>query len=143
MSIPTAKQIPSPLIALVSDLVAQAETHASLNSLFLYAEAVGEPPEGSKPVKAQEWLRNTNKQARSVKVNGVDQPYGLMFLLPNLANLANLPGLPATAFPVGMSSQGLPLGAQAMGPMLGRYEDAGFCASAGARDWDKGASSAA
>jgi hypothetical protein len=27
----------------------------------MYAEASGEPPEGSKHVKAQEWLRNTNK----------------------------------------------------------------------------------
>lgn len=54
-------QIPSALIAVVSDLVALAETHASLDSLFMYAEAVGEPPEGSKPVKAQEWLRATNK----------------------------------------------------------------------------------
>lgn len=53
--------IPAPLIAVVSDLVSSAETHASLNSLFMYAEASGEPPEGSKHVKAQEWLRNTNK----------------------------------------------------------------------------------
>jgi len=28
----------------------------------MYAEASGDPPEGSKHVKAQEWLRNTNKQ---------------------------------------------------------------------------------
>ena len=56
------KPIPAPLIAVVSDLVSSAETHASLNSLFMYAEASGEPPEGSKHVKAQEWLRNTNKR---------------------------------------------------------------------------------
>ncbi|MDB5869897.1 MAG: hypothetical protein JWP96_2229 [Polaromonas sp.] len=55
------KQIPSPLIAIVSDLVSSNETHASLDSLFMYAEASGEPPEGSKHVKAQEWLRHTNK----------------------------------------------------------------------------------
>ncbi|ABM39302.1 abortive infection family protein [Polaromonas naphthalenivorans] len=55
------KQIPSSLIAIVSDLVSSHETHASLDSLFMYAEASGEPPEGSKHVKAQEWLRHTNK----------------------------------------------------------------------------------
>ena len=56
-----AKPIPAPLIAVVSDLVSTAETHASLDSLFMYAEASGDPPEGSKHVKAQAWLRNTNK----------------------------------------------------------------------------------
>ena len=56
------KPIPAPLIAVVSDLVAHAETHASLDSLFMYAEAPGDPPAGSKPVKAQEWLRATNKE---------------------------------------------------------------------------------
>lgn len=57
-----AKLIPTPLLAIVSDIVSTVETHASMNSLFMYAEAPGEPPEGSKHVKAQEWLRNTNKQ---------------------------------------------------------------------------------
>ena len=28
----------------------------------MYAEASGDPPEGSKHVKAQAWLRNTNKE---------------------------------------------------------------------------------
>ncbi|MDO9113071.1 MAG: abortive infection family protein [Polaromonas sp.] len=55
------KHIPSPLVAIVSDMVSFHETHASLDSLFMYAEAPGEPPEGSKHVKAQEWLRYTNK----------------------------------------------------------------------------------
>lgn len=54
-------QIPSALIAVVSDLVAYAETHATLDSLFMYAEAAGEPPQGSKSAKAQEWLRATSK----------------------------------------------------------------------------------
>jgi len=58
----TAKLISTPLIALVSELAAHVETHASMDGLFMYAEASGEPPEGSKHVKAQEWLRNTNKQ---------------------------------------------------------------------------------
>ena len=57
-----AKQIPPSLIALVADLVAIAETHSTLDSLFMFAEAPGDPPAGSKPAKAQEWLRNTNKK---------------------------------------------------------------------------------
>jgi len=55
------KPIPAPLIALVADFCADMETHASLDSLFMYAEAFGDPPPGSKPVKAQSWLRATNK----------------------------------------------------------------------------------
>jgi hypothetical protein len=55
------KIIPAPLIAVVSEIVSQAETHASLDSLFMYADAPGDPPEGSKHVKALEWLRIINK----------------------------------------------------------------------------------
>jgi len=55
------KLIPAYLIAVVSDLVAESETHASLDSLFMYAGAPDDPPGGSKPVKAQEWLRRVNK----------------------------------------------------------------------------------
>lgn len=36
------------------------ETHASLDSLFMHAGAPGDPPEGSKRVKAQDWLRRVN-----------------------------------------------------------------------------------
>ena len=36
------------------------ETHASLHNLFLCAGAPGAGPEGSKPVKTQEWLRRIN-----------------------------------------------------------------------------------
>jgi hypothetical protein len=53
--------IPAPLLAVLSDIVSLRETHASLDSLFMYADAPGDPPEGSKHVKAQEWLRRVNK----------------------------------------------------------------------------------
>lgn len=56
------KPIPASLLAVVSDLVAAQETHATLDSLFMYADATGEPPEGTKHAKAQAWLRITNKQ---------------------------------------------------------------------------------
>lgn len=43
--------------------------------------------------------------ARRVPVSGNDVPYGLMFLLPSLANLT---GQPSTAFPAGLSPSGQP-----------------------------------
>ena len=55
------KTIPAHVIAVVSDIAASNETHASLDSLFMYAGALGDPPPGSKPVKAQEWLRRVNR----------------------------------------------------------------------------------
>lgn len=53
--------IPSPLISACSDICSRRETHATLDSLFAYAGAPGDPPEGSKPAKALDWLRRTNK----------------------------------------------------------------------------------
>ena len=52
--------IPQALVAVVADYVAGAETHASLDSLFMYAGCSGDPPDGSKHVKALAWLRATN-----------------------------------------------------------------------------------
>ncbi|WP_151704927.1 abortive infection family protein [Nitrincola alkalilacustris] len=57
------KEIPAPIIAVLSENMPVVETHASLDNLFSYAEAPGEPPEGSKPVKVQAWLRRVNKES--------------------------------------------------------------------------------
>lgn len=57
------KEIPAPVIAVMADNLPNLETHASLDNLFFYAEAPGEPPEGSKPVKTQAWLRLVNKES--------------------------------------------------------------------------------
>lgn len=57
------KEIPAPVISILSEWLPEFETHASLDSLFLYADAPGDPPEGSKPVKTQAWLRRTNKES--------------------------------------------------------------------------------
>ncbi len=43
--------------------MAITRSHAQIDSLFMYADAPGEPPEGSKPVKCQEWLRRTNRES--------------------------------------------------------------------------------
>ncbi len=57
------KEIPAPVIAVLSENMPDLESHASLDNIFSYAEAPGEPPEGSKPVKVQAWLRRVNKEA--------------------------------------------------------------------------------
>ena len=56
------KTIPAPIIAVVSDLVSEYETHATLDSLFMHAGAPGDPPPESKHAKAMAWLRRTNKE---------------------------------------------------------------------------------
>jgi hypothetical protein len=58
------KVIPSPLLSVCAEIVARRETHATLDSLFTYAGAPGDPPAGSKPAKALQWLRITNKDER-------------------------------------------------------------------------------
>lgn len=58
------KDIPAPVIAVLADNLPSMETHASLDNLFLHADAPGEPPEGSKLVKTQSWLRRINKESK-------------------------------------------------------------------------------
>lgn len=55
------KEIPSYVISVLSEVISDAETHATLNSLFMYADAPGDAPEGNKQFKVQEWLRRANK----------------------------------------------------------------------------------
>jgi len=56
------KQIPQPIISVCANYISSVETQATLDSLFAYADAPGEPPVGSKAAKALEWLRRTNKE---------------------------------------------------------------------------------
>jgi hypothetical protein len=55
------REIPSAVIAVVAEQAANSETHATLDSLFMYAGASSEPPAGSKHAKALEWLRRVNR----------------------------------------------------------------------------------
>ncbi|HLG72427.1 MAG TPA: amidase family protein [Chloroflexota bacterium] len=52
---------------------------------------------------------------RRVAVDGLEVRYSLLSAYPGVATLC---GLPATAFPVGLSPEGLPLSLQAIGPYL-------------------------
>jgi amidase len=54
--------------------------------------------------------------ARTLSIDGIEHPYGIQFVW---AGVATLPGLPATALPIGHSPDGLPVGAQAIGPLSG------------------------
>jgi hypothetical protein len=56
------RPIPAPVLAVCAEIVARRESHASLNSLFTYAGASGDPPPGSKSSKALDWLRLVNKE---------------------------------------------------------------------------------
>jgi len=58
---------------MLGDVIPENETHSSLDSLFMYAEAPGDPPDGSKPVKTMEWLRRCNRDpdTDSIAVLGV------------------------------------------------------------------------
>ena len=58
-----SKSIPAPLIAVLSDHLHNIESHATLDNLFMHADAPGEPPEASKPIKVQQWLRRINKES--------------------------------------------------------------------------------
>lgn len=58
----TRPVIPAALLAVVAEITARRETHATLDNLYTYAGAAGDSPEGSKQAKALAWLRATNKE---------------------------------------------------------------------------------
>lgn len=53
--------IPTAVIAVVSEELAESNTHTSLNGLFEKAGAPGEAPVGNKILKCRAWLRVTNE----------------------------------------------------------------------------------
>ena len=55
-------EIPAPIIAVVANHIAEIKSHAGIDSLFAYADAPGDPPDGNKVVKVMEWLRRANKE---------------------------------------------------------------------------------
>ncbi len=55
------------------------------------------------------------QEERTIDIDGKDYPYPDQLAWPGIATL---PGLPATAIPLGLSAQGLPVGVQIVGPWL-------------------------
>jgi hypothetical protein len=55
------KLIPAPVIAALSDVLEEALTHAGISNLLMHAGAPGDPPQGNKQIKVQEWLRRVNR----------------------------------------------------------------------------------
>jgi amidase len=65
----------------------------------------------------------------TIDIDGKPHRYHDQLVYPGLATLC---GQPATAFPVGLSSEGLPMGLQAIGPYLEDYTPIRFAALASA-----------
>jgi len=65
-------RLPSHLISVLSDELTLNEIHASMDNLFMYANAPEDPPEGNKSTKSQAWLRriNTDKSCDPLEVIG-------------------------------------------------------------------------
>lgn len=60
-------------------------------------------------------VTETDPQRRTLSIDGRETPYFAQLAWPGVALLANLP---ATAVPIGFTREGLPIGAQVLGPYL-------------------------
>ncbi len=58
---------------------------------------------------------HSDKNARRISIDGKEVPYGDQAMWNSVATL---PGLPATAMPIALSGEGLPIGMQIIGPYL-------------------------
>jgi amidase len=67
------------------------------------------------PTPAYPHDHEPDQTKRHIEIDGVNYPYVDQLLWPGIATL---PGLPATAIPVAMSPDGLPIGLQIIGPWL-------------------------
>ncbi len=67
------------------------------------------------PTPAYPHDHSPDQEARRIVVDTQDFPYENQLVWPGLATC---PGLPATAIPIGLSPEGLPIGVQIVGPWL-------------------------
>ncbi|WP_213739526.1 amidase [Bradyrhizobium sp. dw_411] len=66
------------------------------------------------PTPAYPHDHSPEQEARRIEIDGKDYAYPDQLAWPGIASL---PGLPATAIPIGLSPDGLPIGVQIVGPM--------------------------
>ena len=67
------------------------------------------------PTPAYPHDHSPDQETRRINIDGKDYPYPDQLAWPGIATL---PGLPATAIPIGLSPEGLPVGVQIVGPWL-------------------------
>ena len=67
------------------------------------------------PTPAYPHDHSEDQEKRVITIDGVDYPYSDQLAWPGIATL---PGLPATAIPLTLSPEGLPIGVQIVGPWL-------------------------
>ncbi len=96
----------------VSDDGARAGLRAQWRELFRSFDAVICP---IMPTPAYPHDHSPEQEMRRIDIDGKDYPYPDQLAWPGVATL---PGLPATAIPIGLSPQGLPVGVQIVGPWL-------------------------
>ena len=90
----------------------RAGVRAQWRALFGTFDAVICP---AAPTPAFPHDHSLDMNARQISIDGKDYPYGDQFIWPGVATM---PGLPATAAPIGLSPEGLPIGVQIIGPWL-------------------------
>jgi amidase len=91
---------------------ARARLRAQWRELFKNFDAVICP---IMPTPAYPHDHSLDQEARRINIDGKDYVYPDQLAWPGVATL---PGLPATAIPLGLSPQGLPIGVQIVGPWL-------------------------
>jgi amidase len=90
----------------------RARLRAQWRELFRHFDAVICPV---MPTPAYPHDHSDDQEARRIDIDGKDYVYPDQLAWPGIATL---PGLPATAIPVGLSPEGLPIGVQIVGPWL-------------------------
>ena len=91
---------------------ARARLRAQWRELFKSFDAVICP---IMPTPAYPHNHLEPQEERTIDIDGKDYPYSDQLAWPGIATL---PGLPATAIPLGLSPDGLPVGVQIVGPWL-------------------------